>query len=223
MAALDDVLSQPTGARFYRADLHIHSFGGSHEVKDAAMTPDGIVSTAAHERLSIIAITDHNEINDPERVIQASQGAPVLVIPGIELSTPEGHLLCYLPSTDALRRLHARLEFADRGKETSRCKHSLLDCLNVVQSLGGFGVLAHVDIPSGFETDNPGGSPHKADVLCHPTLLGIELKHATSPISYADGDPDAERARMGRERIKRLKLGSKQSLARVLGFRRACA
>ena len=216
MAALDDVLAQATGAHFFRGDLHIHSFGASHDVKDAAMTADGIVKTAARERLSIIAITDHNEINNIERAIQASQGGSVLVIPGVELSTPQGHLLCYLPSIDTLRRLHGQLDIADSGKETSRCKHSILDCLNLLQTLGGFGILAHVDIASGFETDNPGGSSHKADVLCHPTLLGIELKQATSPISYAKGDPDAERARMGRERIERLKLGSKQFLARVL-------
>lgn len=216
MAALDDVLAQPTGAHFFRADLHIHSFGASHDVKDAAMTADGIVKTAARERLSIIAITDHNEVDNIEAAIQASQGTSVLVVPGVELSTPQGHLLCYLPTIDTLRRLHGQLDIADRGKDTSRCKHSILDCLNLLLPLGGFGILAHVDIASGFETDNPGGSPHKADVLCHPTLLGIELKHATSPISYANGDPDADRARMGRERIGRLKLGSKQCLARVL-------
>ncbi len=216
MAALDDVLAQPAGARFFRADLHIHSFGASHDVKDATMTADGIVRTAAHEHLSIIAITDHNEINNIERAIQASQGASVLVIPGVELSTPQGHLLCYLPSIDTLHRLHGQLDIADRGTQTSRCKNSIVDCLNLLQSLGGFGILAHVDIASGFEMDNPGGSPHKGDVLCHPTLLGIELKHATSLISYADGDPDADRVRMGRERIERLELGSKQFLSRVL-------
>lgn len=216
MIVLDEVLAQPSGAHFFRADLHIHSFGGSHDVKDASMTPDAIVETAAREGLSIIAITDHNEINNIERAIQASKGASVFVIPGIELSTPQGHLLCYLPTIDTLFRLHGQLDIADRGKDTSRCKNSLLDCLNFLKALGGFGILAHVDIVSGFETDNPGGSPHKADVLYHPTLLGIELKHASSPISYADGDPDAERVRMGRERIMRLDLGSKQFLARVL-------
>jgi hypothetical protein len=35
-------------------------------------------------------------------------------------------------------------------------------------------------------------------------------------ISYADGDPDANRVQLGRERVTRLKLGSKQNLARVL-------
>src|SRR6266849_4714203 len=102
MAALDDVLAQPKGAHFFRADLHIHSFGASHDVKDPAMTADGIVKTAARERMSIIAITDHNEVDNIAAAIQASQGTSVLVIPGVELSTPQGHLLCYLPTIDTL-------------------------------------------------------------------------------------------------------------------------
>src|SRR5258708_22605166 len=154
MAALDDVLTQSTGARFFRADLHIHSFGASHDVKDPNMTADGIVKTAASERLSIIAIADHNEITNIDRAIQASRATSVLVIPSIELSTPQGHLLCYLPTIDTLRRLPGQLAIPDRGKETSRCKHSILDCLNLLQPLGGFAILAHVDVASGFETYN---------------------------------------------------------------------
>jgi len=216
MALLDDVLAQPIGARFFRADLHIHSFGASHDVRDATMTGPAIVATAAREGLAIIAITDHNEISNVEAALQSSQGSAVCTIPGIELSTPQGHLLCYLPTLEALRRLHGQLSIVDRGLPTSRCQHSILDCLNLLAPLGGFGLLAHVDVPSGFEIEVPGASPHKTDILCHPALLGIELKDAASTITYADGDSDPERARMGRERISRLKLGSKQNLARVL-------
>jgi DNA repair ATPase RecN len=151
-----------------------------------------------------------------EAALQASRETSVLVIPGIELSTQQGHLLCYVPTLDALRKLHGQLSIVDSGKPTSRCQQSILECLNMLTPLGGFGILAHVDVPSGFEIEVPGASPHKADVLCHPALLAIELKQATSPISYADGDPDANRARIGRERIERLNLGSKQYLARVL-------
>ena len=52
------------GARFLRADLHIHSYGefGSYDVKDATMTPEAIVDTAIAKGLKIISITDHNEI-----------------------------------------------------------------------------------------------------------------------------------------------------------------
>jgi energy-coupling factor transporter ATP-binding protein EcfA2 len=216
LTVLDEVSKTPIGARFFRADLHIHSFGASHDVKDPSMTADAIVQTAAREGLSLIAITDHNEISNVDRAVQVSQETLVCVVPGIELSAPEGHLLCYLPTVDLLRRLHGQLDIADRGTQTSRCKNSLLECLNIIHTLGGFCVLAHVDISSGFETDNPGGSAHKADVLCHAALLGIELKHASSQISYAPGDPDGNRVQMGKQRIQRLKLGAKQFLARVL-------
>lgn len=216
MAILDDIISQPTGACFFRADLHIHSVDGSHDVEDATMTANAIVETAEREGLTFIAITDHNEVIGVESAIKASQHSPICVIPGIELSTSQGHLLCYLPTLEALRQFHGQLSIVDRDLPTSRCQQSILECLNMLPPLGGFGVLAHVDAPSGFEIVIPGASPHKLDVICHPALLGIELKQATSLISYSEGDPDPERVRMGRERISRLKLGAKQGLARVL-------
>jgi energy-coupling factor transporter ATP-binding protein EcfA2/histidinol phosphatase-like PHP family hydrolase len=215
MTALDEVLAQPTGARFFRADLHIHSFSGSHDVRDVSMTPAAIVATAARENLAIIAVTDHNEIINVEATIRAASSAGILAVPGVELSTPQGHLLCYLPTMDALQRFYGHLSI-ERGRPTSHCQQSMIECLNLLGAQKGFGVLAHVDAASGFEIEVPGASPHKIDVLCHPALLGIELKHATSPISYAAGDADPDRARMGRERISRLSLGSKQNLARVL-------
>jgi hypothetical protein len=180
------------------------------------MTPEAIVETALADGLSLIAITDHNEILNVERAIKASERVSLTVIPGVELSTAQGHLLCYLPSLAALQDLHGKLDIADRGSESSRCRNSLLDCLILLETFGGFGILAHLDIESGFEVLNPGAGAHKADVLNHPSLLGIELKHPSSPISYAPGDPVSERVRLGRSRIEKLRLGSKQFLARVL-------
>jgi histidinol phosphatase-like PHP family hydrolase len=216
MAILDEILEQPTGARFYRGDLHIHCSGASHDVSDPTMIPAAVVATALREGLSLVSITDHNEIDNVEAALDAATGTGVVVVPGVELSTPQGHLLCYLPTLAALKSFYGKLSIVDHGVQTSRCQQSVLDCLNLLAPLHGFGVLAHVDVASGFEMENPGASPHKLDVLCHAALLGIELKHAASPISYADGDPVGERIRIGRERITRLKLGSKQNLARVL-------
>jgi len=210
------VLSLSNGSRFYRADLHIHSLGASHDVTDGSMTPDAVVQTAIEQDLNLISITDHNEIANVRPAIDVADSTPLLVIPGVELSTPQGHLLCYLPTVQALETFFGRITLVDRGTQTSRCQNSVLDCLNILDPLGGFGVLAHVDGPHGFESDNPGNSPHKRDVLCHRVLLGIELKSAASDISYADTDPNAERANIGKERISRLQLGSKQFLARLL-------
>jgi PHP domain len=96
-------LAQPKGARFVRADLHIHSFGASHDVRDQTMTPGAIVATAVREGLGIIAVSDHNEIGNVEGTLQAALAAGVCAIPGVELSTSQGHLLCYLPTIEAMR------------------------------------------------------------------------------------------------------------------------
>jgi hypothetical protein len=51
MTIIDDVLAQATGARFFRADLHIHSFGASHDVRDSdAHTLDSMGRNAASAR-----------------------------------------------------------------------------------------------------------------------------------------------------------------------------
>ena len=53
------------GALFYKADLHIHSYGkgmGSFDVTDTSNTPNAIVDTATSKGLKVISITDHNEI-----------------------------------------------------------------------------------------------------------------------------------------------------------------
>jgi energy-coupling factor transporter ATP-binding protein EcfA2 len=213
---LEKILDQPSGATFFRADLHVHCFGGSHDVTDQAMTPEAVVATAVQEKLTLVAIADHNEITSVDKALAAATGTPLVVVPAIELSTPQGHVLCYFKSVQALRRFHGQITIADSGHSTSRCQQSMLECMNLTHALGGFCILAHVDCASGFELVNPGASPHKADVLCHPALLGIELKSASSVIAYSPTDPDISRAQFGKDRIERLQLGSKQYLARVL-------
>ena len=201
---------------FYRADLHIHTYEGSHDVSDVSMTPENIVAAAAAENISIIAITDHNDISKVQQTIDTGQRNNVLVIPGVELSTSQGHLLCYLPDQPRLAKFFASLSIVDQGLPTSRCQQSILECLTAANAHGGFGVLAHVDVASGFEHENPGASPHKVDVICHQALAGIELKHGTSDIHYSPSDGQAVRAQMGQQRITRLGLGARQHLARVM-------
>lgn len=96
MLQLPEITDLPRGARFFRADLHIHSVVGSHDVKNTTATPEAIVTTAAKEGLKIIAITDHNEIAGVPPALVAAHTADILVVPAVELSTLQGHLLCYL-------------------------------------------------------------------------------------------------------------------------------
>ena len=184
MASLEQIVALPNGARFYRADLHIHSYGGSYDVKDVTMTPDGIVQAAIAEGLEVISITDHQEISNVEAAMKAAAGKNLLVIPGIELSTPQGHLLCYLPTYEALQTFYGRLNLI-KEKRSSHCQDGMTACMDHLSSLGGFAILAHVDGDGGFELALPGGaSPHRKDVICHEALAGIELLSLASNISY---------------------------------------
>ncbi len=213
---LDQIRQLSSGAQFFRADLHVHSLGGSFDVSDPSATPEGLVDEAISVGLDVLAIADHNEITSVAPALSAAKGSKLLVIPALELSTLSGHLLCYLASLEKLEAFYGKLTLIDRGTPKSRCQTAMLDCLNLLEDHNGFGLLAHVDGGNGLEVVSPGGKPHKLDILCHRSLMGIELKQATSPVSYSDGDPDNTRKQIGQERIKRLELGSKQFIARVL-------
>jgi len=103
------------GATFVRADLHIHTFGegGSYDVQDASMTPEGVVRTAIQKNLHVIAITDHNSTGNVRRAIAAAQGARLLVVPAVELSSPGGHFLVYAQGAEDVERIVARLDFSE--------------------------------------------------------------------------------------------------------------
>ena len=93
------------GALFYKADLHIHSYGpgnGSFDVTDVSNTPQAIVDTAIEKGLKVISITDHNQYLNSQIAVQYAKGKDILVIPGIEVSTTQGHLLLYFETIDTL-------------------------------------------------------------------------------------------------------------------------
>lgn len=211
----DEIAAKPSGARFYRADLHIHSHPASHDVTDTTCTPEAIVATAKREGLEFIAVADHNEIGGSLRAVAAGAKAGLFVIPAVELSTLQGHLLCYLPTGEALQNFYSRLNIKEKGKETCHCTQSMSDCLDLLDEFQGFGALAHVDLPKGFEAVTPTSTPFKITVLAHPALLGIELSSAIAAISYADSDPDAKRRAAGSLRLERLGRG-RHVLARIL-------
>lgn len=88
------------GARFFRADLHIHSFGVSADVTDPEMSVTGIVRGARERNLDLIAITDHNAIDSVEPLLELASKENLIAFPGVELTSAEGHVLAYFPPED---------------------------------------------------------------------------------------------------------------------------
>lgn len=188
----DEINNNSGGAKFVRADLHIHTFGenGSYDVKDTQMTPQNIVDLAIQENIQVISITDHNEINNVKITLEYAFSKPILVIPGVELSTTEGHLLVYLPDFQSLRTFYGQLSITADKK---MCNHTITQCLGFAQSLGGFGVAAHIDLDSGFELYMKGYTPFKEAVLNHPSLLGLEVSSSANENWFTDRDTSPER------------------------------
>jgi predicted metal-dependent phosphoesterase TrpH len=81
----------------YLLDLHCHSwFSG-----DGVSRPEALIAAAKRRGLHGFAITDHNTCDAyhymADQGLARRDGQPVdgfLIIPGVEVSTDEGHLLC---------------------------------------------------------------------------------------------------------------------------------
>lgn len=81
----------------FNFDLHTHSvFSG-----DGVSSPEEIITAARAKGLHGFAITDHNTCEAVtyllEKGLMRADGQPVddfLIIPGVEITTAEGHLLC---------------------------------------------------------------------------------------------------------------------------------
>ena len=96
-------------------DLHLHT----HYSADACGSPEEMVAAAKRRGLSGIAITDHNTCDALDYLTSVGlirhDGLAVdgfLIIPGVEVSTADGHLLC-LGVT--LPNISARLRYPRRG------------------------------------------------------------------------------------------------------------
>lgn len=176
------------GAVFYKADLHIHSYGegtGSFDVTDATNTPKAIVDLAIAKNLKVISVTDHNEILNSLTAVNYSQDKDILVIPGIEVSTTQGHLLVYFETPKDLRSFYGHLTF---NEDKSLCNQGLVECLKTANTYGGIGVLAHITLDSGFEKTISRFGPQMESVFECDNLLGLEIIHKEESSLYTDDD-----------------------------------
>ena len=63
-------------------DLHTHSI-----YSDGTCTPDELIALAKDANLGAIALTDHNTVSGIPAFLSAGQGAGVITVPGIEVSS----------------------------------------------------------------------------------------------------------------------------------------
>jgi DNA repair ATPase RecN len=227
MTLLKHIALIDNGAQFINVDLHIHTYGGSHDVTDTTMTSAAVVDSAVRQGLGVIGITDHNSYLNVQAAIDRADtehGRAVLVIPGVEVTTAHGHLLAYFPPENvaALTKFLSRLDLSgEMGAEDTHTAKSMSDVIAEADRLGGICVAAHIDRErTGFDAFAPGFQNWKKDILTSPGLYGLECDSDDALTWYSDqdeGSAGAERGKLLAARRSVDSLSSRRDLAHLRG------
>lgn len=164
----EKILSVHRGAKFLKADLHIHTPASKDwneknpepQFKSDKIQPEQIVDSAIDAGLDLIAITDHNSVEWCERVIQAASGKPLIVLPGFELTVNPGiHVLAIFEQNKDLQELRDLLtglgiKTKDFGNANAQTDAAITNPENVViraiDNAGGLAIPAHIENGSGL-------------------------------------------------------------------------
>jgi len=191
------------------------------------MTPEAIVESAVKQRLSVIAITDHNSNMNVQRALDHAQqyAGQLLVLPGVEVTTAHGHLLAYFApeKTADLAKFLSRLDLiGEMGDDNTRTAKSMADSIAEAEKLGGICIAAHIDREkTGFDMFAPGFQNWKKDIITSPGLYGLECDAVETLIWYSEhdeaGSAGVERKRMLAARQLVDALRARHHLAHVQG------
>lgn len=104
-------------------DLHMHTV-----YSDGSLQPDELVRMAVEHNLKAVSVTDHDTTESYAHVVEAAQGIPLEIIPGIEINTvwkeKEIHILGYYidPENESLQDviLQHRQNRVDQIQEMTR-------------------------------------------------------------------------------------------------------
>jgi hypothetical protein len=164
------------GADFLRADLHVHTFPDN----DADPHPDlaAYVEAAIAADVHILAVTDHNTVRFAAEAVAAAALTSLLVLPGIEISTHDGHLLA-LFSPEAVDELNAfatadNLRLSKLSATESRSARSMLDIVGEIARRGGLAIPAHIEADGGLHQKLQ--PSELVELLCSSGLAGLEFR-----------------------------------------------
>ena len=150
----------PAGAVFHRCALQVnpHHYGATFRGQAAGGDENthaaDIVEKALEVDVSVLAITDHNDVSGVPAFRSAAAGRDLHIFPGFELSSSEGiHVLCIYPQEVDQKELERFLgEFGIRNTKPSSdlSNQSFVEILKHVREQGGVTIAAHVTTGKGL-------------------------------------------------------------------------
>ena len=154
-------------------DLHMHS--PLSPCAQDSMLPGPVVERCLDFGLDVIAITDHNAVDNVRPFYEEGKEKGLIVVPGMELETREGiHLVCLFDTCEALyawdeavkpyrssqkndsRYFGPQWVVSRSGQQLREEERMLIDSMTIgvddvipaVHRCGGLCIAAHVDKPS---------------------------------------------------------------------------
>jgi PHP family Zn ribbon phosphoesterase len=209
--------SEPAGARFYRADLQVHTpIDQAFEPKPEPKKPSERLDLAraylakAKERgIELVGITEHNDVSWIDELREAAAELEIHLLPGFEVESKEGiHVLCLFdPKTsvsdleDCLAQLGlTKAKRAQRRLEL-RADKDFRELIPFVQDqCGGICIAAHIESSKGLLTAIREGA--RVETWKTPELLAAQLAKPQDQIKSGNGrivrgeDPNYQRERL---------------------------
>jgi len=179
-------------ASFWAVDLHVHT-PASRDVQDQAEkygadSPEQIVRAALGAGLDAIAVTDHNTVAWCQRVTEAAAGTDLLVLPGVEISTAEGHLLAIWEVGTAIEHIEDVLvdlgiPRVSQGRLDVAAEGGFAETARKVAAAGGLAIAAHADREKGLL--KLAVRSHMKDALLDSALAAVEVAGEDGPEQVA--------------------------------------
>lgn len=175
-------------ARFWAVDLHVHT-PASSDAKEADFgLPTDVVATAIAAGLDAIAITDHNTAAWVEQIATAAHDINLTILPGVELSTPQGHLLGIWEvgtSASVIEDLLVKVGIAraNFGNTEVVSDKSMSECAKDIEASGGLAIAAHIDKERGIFAQPV--KTHVNQLLEDENISAFEYVLAETPATVA--------------------------------------
>ena len=171
------------GATFHRCALQVNpqdylsKFRGQEADGDIHAHAESIVAKATEIGVSVLAVTNHNDVSGVAVFQDAAEGTGVTIFPGFEASSSEGiHVLCiYPPDTreSLLSRFLGQFGILEMGASAALSNQPLERILETVRKQGGVTIAAHVTNEKGLLNTLSGQARIKA--WRNPELLAIQI------------------------------------------------
>lgn len=209
------------GSRYRRIDLHIHT-PQSKDYREAGVAAIDIVNASIAAGLDAIAVTDHNDYRYVDLVKQAASETDLVVFPGVEISTRDGHLLAVLDPSKSGDDIHTLLIACglrnehEYGEQTTVCMFGIEEVAKKVVECDGLAIAAHIDNPKGFLTTVGVGEARKR-ISVDKAIMALELVDGTKKDDWQDGKiyPKARACVQGSDSHSLDSIGKRSTWIRV--------